>query len=176
MCRYLFLCGSFFFNLFLFVPAMAGELEVSLEIPRLDVAEYHRPYVAIWIDGADSSPINLAVLYQTHEDGEESDHGEDWLKDLRQWWRRDGRNRAMPIDGVSGATRGPGKHLFIFPEGQLPLGSLKQGKYTLMVEAVREVGGRELIKIPFTWPVEKVAEHNQNGRKELGKVRLSLKP
>jgi hypothetical protein len=30
-------------------PALAADLELSLEIPRLTVAEYHRPYVAVWI-------------------------------------------------------------------------------------------------------------------------------
>ena len=28
-------------------PALAAGLDVSVEIPRLNVAEYHRPYVAI---------------------------------------------------------------------------------------------------------------------------------
>ena len=27
-----------------------AELQVSLEIPRMNVAEYHRPYIAMWIE------------------------------------------------------------------------------------------------------------------------------
>ena len=47
------------------IPAYAAELEVSVQVPRLDVAEYHRPYVAIWIEGADQkTAANLSVWYQ----------------------------------------------------------------------------------------------------------------
>jgi hypothetical protein len=31
-------------------PALAAEVELSVEIPQQDVAEYHRPYVAIWLE------------------------------------------------------------------------------------------------------------------------------
>lgn len=35
-----------------------------MEIPRLDVAEYHRPYVALWLEKPDQSHVaNLAVWY-----------------------------------------------------------------------------------------------------------------
>ncbi|MEP1597956.1 MAG: DUF2271 domain-containing protein, partial [Hyphomonas sp.] len=29
-------------------PAIAETLDIEIGIPRLDVAEYHRPYVAAW--------------------------------------------------------------------------------------------------------------------------------
>src|SRR5690606_23963404 len=32
-------------------PAQASGLTVTVEIPRLGVSEYHRPYVAMWIEG-----------------------------------------------------------------------------------------------------------------------------
>ena len=35
------------------MPAYAAELNLSVEVPQLNVAEYHRPYVAIWLEGAD---------------------------------------------------------------------------------------------------------------------------
>ena len=44
--------------------AMAAEVKLAVEIPRLDVAEYHRPYVAIWLEKPDQSHVaNLAVWY-----------------------------------------------------------------------------------------------------------------
>ena len=44
------------------MPAYAAELDLSVEIPQLNVAEYHRPYVAIWVEGADGkTAANLAV-------------------------------------------------------------------------------------------------------------------
>lgn len=46
------------------LPAYAAELQVEVEIPRINVAEYHRPYVAIWLEGADQKvAANLAVWY-----------------------------------------------------------------------------------------------------------------
>ena len=108
------MCKRFFFGLNCLLGmlvssvAISGELELSFEIPTLAVAEYHRPYIAVWLDGGQIEPISLAVLYQIEEDGEVSDHGEKWLKDLRQWWRRSGRTTNMPVAGMSGATRARG--------------------------------------------------------------------
>ena len=46
-------------------PANAAGIKVSVAIPQIDVAEYHRPYVAVWIEREDSSiGANLAVWYQ----------------------------------------------------------------------------------------------------------------
>src|SRR5690606_8983033 len=89
-------------------PSLAADLNVTLTIPTLKVAEYHRPYVAVWIEKPDQSAVKtLAVWYDTKLAKRE---GETWLKDMRQWWRRAGRETKMPVDGVSGATRAPGKH------------------------------------------------------------------
>src|SRR5262245_14601602 len=86
--------------------AFGAELNLKLTIPRLDVAEYHRPYVAVWVENQDqSTAAQLAVWYQTDTKKED---GTQWLKDLRQWWRRGGREQQMPIDGVTGATRPAG--------------------------------------------------------------------
>jgi hypothetical protein len=157
-------------------PAVADELVISVEVPALDVAEYHKPYVALWIQNEQGVSINLAVWYQLDERGTPSEKGEEWLKDMRQWWRRIGRDTDMPVDGVSGATRAPGKHTVTFAEGKAPLGKLKKGNYVLMVEAAREVGGRELVKVPFTWPVKTATTQNAKGSKELGEVTLVVNP
>jgi hypothetical protein len=45
-----------------------------------------------------------------------------------------------------------------------------------VVEAVREVGGRELVKIPFTWPAKAPQSGNAQGSSELGAVALAIKP
>ncbi len=149
----------------------AQSLTVEMEVPRLDVAEYHRPYVAMWLAAPDNSvAAQLAVLYDLELKDEE---GEKWLKDMRQWWRRGGRSLDMPIDGLSGATRGPGKHRFQFDDR---VSDLPAGDYRLMVEAAREVGGRELIAIPFQWPPTAPASHAQQGNDELGAVVLELRP
>ena len=151
--------------------ATAADLSLSVEIPQLPVAEYHRPYVAIWIEGPDQAiAANLALWYQVR-----GDHTK-WLPDLRQWWRRGGRDLKVPVDGLTGATRPVGQQLLKFDAAQAPLASLKPGQYAVVVEAVREVGGREAVRIPFEWPIKAAKRASAAGSKELGAVALSLNP
>jgi len=151
--------------------ARAADLSVSVEIPNLPVAEYHRPYVAVWVEGADQAiAANLAVWYQLR-----GDHTK-WLPDLRQWWRRGGRDLAVPVDGLTGATRPAGQHLLKFDATKPPLAKLAPGRYALVVEAVREVGGREAVRIPFEWPIRTARRDTASGTKELGAIALSLNP
>lgn len=155
-------------------PALAADLSVKIQIPSFDVAEYRRPYVATWIENEDQSIArHLAVWYQT--DPRKQD-GTQWLKDLRQWWRRGGRAEAMPIDGVTGATRPVGEHPLSFKSGSKPLADLKPGKYNLVVEATREVGGRELQRIAFEWPGTRQQHATAQGKTELGTITLDVNP
>lgn len=155
-------------------PAMAGEIKLKVEIPRLTVAEYHRPYVAIWVERPDQSvAANLAIWYDLKLKDNE---GSKWLKDLRQWWRRVGRSVEMPVDGITGATRAPGEHQVAFAEGQAPLGKLAPGEYVLIVEAAREVGGRELLRVPFSWPPKAAQNLTAKGEHELGALAVDIVP
>lgn len=155
-------------------PAFAAGLGVNVEIPRLTVAEYHRPYVAVWVEREDQSVAStLAVWYEVNNKNAE---GAKWLKDMRQWWRRTGRELQMPIDGVTSPTRPAGKHQINVSEGSKALSALPAGAYKLVVEASREVGGRELVTIPFQWPVKKTERLLGQGSSELGAVTLELKP
>ncbi|MDG6077699.1 DUF2271 domain-containing protein [Erythrobacter litoralis] len=155
-------------------PAAAGELQVQLEIPRLRVAEYHNPYVAVWLEDANGKAVaNLDVWYDVDLRG---DDPRKWLPDMRTWWRRAGRSSTMPANGISGPTQPPGRYSLRFSEGSQPLPRLAAGSYVLQVEAAREVGGRELISIPFQWPPAKPMTGLKWGSKELGTVRLSIKP
>lgn len=154
------------------VSAQAQELAITVEVPRLQVAEYHRPYIAIWLEPRGGGDVtNLALWYDTELKDNE---GEKWLKDMRQWWRRSGRALAMPVDGVSGATHPPGGHTMDVPAGKL--NGLAAGEYRLMVEAAREVGGREMLNIPFTWPAPTPQSLSVKGEHELGEVTLKLEP
>ncbi|MEP0313766.1 MAG: DUF2271 domain-containing protein [Hyphomonas sp.] len=154
-------------------PAIAETLDIEIGIPRLDVAEYHRPYVAAWIARPDNSvAANLAVWYQQERRGE--DEGETWLKDLRQWWRRTGRQLDLPIDGVSGATRAPGTHTISLDTETSGLKDLEPGDYVLNIEAVREVGGREMVQIPFSWPAATDTPLSVSGETELGDITLNI--
>ncbi|QHE87705.1 DUF2271 domain-containing protein [Hydrogenophaga sp. BPS33] len=154
---------------------LAAGLDVQIQLPRLNVSEYHRPYVAAWIEHASGEVgANLVVWHDQNMGIEE---GGKWLRELRQWWRRSGREMRMPADGVSGATRPPGSHRLQFSEGKAPLPQqLKPGSYRLVVEAAREQGEREVVQLPFEWPPGKASQATSRGITELGEVTLELKP
>lgn len=116
------------------------ELTINFELAPIGGAT-KRPFVAAWIEDADRFQVKtLAVWY--HEDR--------WVTEMKAWFRSD-RMRAM-ADGkeifrtVSSATRPPGKYSFKWDgrdnEGKL----VKNGKYTVWLEVVREHGTYQLMK------------------------------
>ncbi|WP_421994490.1 DUF2271 domain-containing protein [Roseococcus sp.] len=154
-------------------PAAGAELRVSIELPQLSVAEYHRPYLAAWLENRRQEPVaSLSVWYDTRMRNE---HGQRWLKDLRQWWRRTGNAMTLPADGVSGATRAPGRHQLVIDAANPRLAALPPGEYSLVVEVAREAGGREMVRVPLQWPPTGPAT-SASGSSELGVVAVSSRP
>ncbi|MCW2368430.1 MULTISPECIES: DUF2271 domain-containing protein [unclassified Sphingobium] len=144
-------------------PATAGTISVT--IPRLNVAEYHRPYVAAWVEPTGGGAAQtIFVWYDVKLQGREP--GTKWLSDLRTWWRKGGRSLKLPADGVSSATRAPGTHRIALPA------TLKPGQYTLYVEAARETGGREIVSIPLQVPAK---GGSATGKSELGAITISAR-
>ena len=149
-------------------------MNIKVQIPRIDVAEYHRPYVAVWIENPDQNlNAHIAVWYLTDTKKEDD---KQWLKDIRQWWRRGGRELTVPVDGITGATKPVGEHRIVVKGDSPQLAKLAPGNYSLVVEAAREVGGRELLKIPFTWPVTEKHSATASGKTELGTITLDITP
>ncbi|AFV00046.1 DUF2271 domain-containing protein [Simiduia agarivorans] len=152
--------GFLFLALLVAHARQAAELRVQVAIPQLDVAEYHRPYVAVWIENDQRKTVAQISHWLEQEK---------WHRDLRSWWRRGGKSLALPVDGVTGATRKPGRYELVQQLELMP------GKYVLNVEAVREVGGREHIKLPFVWQGKSLTSQQQ-GKHELGAVAFTLAP
>lgn len=154
--------------------AQAADMTLKVAIPRIDTAEYHRPYVAIWLeDGQKKIVRDIAIWYERDKPQNE---GRKWLKDLRQWWRVSGRNQERPADGISGATRPVGTQTLTLQGQDERLSRLPPGDYQLVVEAAREKGGRELVRLPLAWPPAQPASHEASGEHELGKIEVSLTP
>ncbi len=153
-------------------PASAASIDLTVTIPQLKVAEYHRPYVAIWLEQPGQAAVrNLALWYDAdnREDG-----GRKWLTELRQWWRKSGRTLKLPVDGITGATRAPGPQAISFPASKLA--GLAPGNYELVVEAAREVGGKEVVRLPFSWPAKAPQTVKAAGKTELAAVTATIKP
>lgn len=153
-------------------PAGAASIDLTVTIPQLKVAEYHRPYVAIWLEQPGQAAVrNLALWY----DGDNrEDKGTKWLHDLRTWWRKSGRSLNLPVDGITGATRAPGPQAISFPAAKLA--GLKPGQYELVVEAAREVGGRDLVRLPVILGGRVPQTVKASGTGELGLVTATIKP
>lgn len=154
--------------------AVGAELAVKFEIPQLNVAEYHRPYMAMWIERPDQGvAASLAVLYDVKK---KDNGGAKWVKDLRTWWRKAGRELELPMDGVSGATRATGEQTLNFSAARNGIDKLPAGDYKLVIEAARESGGRELVRVPFSLPLKGKQSFSARGKEELGAVTLQITP
>lgn len=156
--------------------AQAGTLTLDIEIPVIDTAEYHRPYLAVWLENEDRSIVrDISVWY---EQNKANDEGKKWLKDLRRWWRASGRSQSEPADGVSGATRATGTHSITVSTSDARLAQLPPGHYTVAVEAAREKGGHELLRLPLDWPGDtgNAGSATRKGQRELGDITLSVQP
>lgn len=153
-------------------PAAAGSLTLQLTLPEIHTASYYRPYVAAWVEKAEDKAVvgTVAVWYDTRlRDG----LGKSWLRQLRTWWRTGGDQLAVPVDGVSGATRPAGTHTLQFADGKGALARLPPGRYQMAVEVAREQGDRELLRVPFEWRGAANTAHAE-GTKELGKVTVTV--
>lgn len=153
--------------------AAKNDLVIEIDIPRLNVAEYHKPYVAVWLENSNRKATQLALWYDLDMKDNE---GKKWLKDIRQWWRRVGRSAQQPFDGITSATKGPGKHKVSFALDSKAFEQLPAGDYQLRIEASREVGGKEVINIPLTWPITASEFPSEvTGKAELGNINIKLK-
>jgi hypothetical protein len=152
--------------------AVAADLTVKFDLPQLNVAEYHKPYVAIWIERPDQTIAStLSVLYDVKK---KDNAGTKWVKDLRTWWRKAGRDVQLPLDGVSGATRAAGTQTLNFANARTNFDKLPAGDYKLVLETAREGGGRELVRVPFALPVKGKVTASSAGKEEVGNVSIAI--
>ncbi|MEI6897889.1 MAG: DUF2271 domain-containing protein [Psychromonas sp.] len=130
-------------SLYLAMPSWANTIpdtatmEIQFELPSIKSSTYVRPYVALWIEDAQKTPVRTIQLWVGKDE---------WLKDLRSWWRKVGRNDPILVDAVTSATRPAGQYRFTW-DGLDDQGKrVQQGEYTFHVEVVREHGGRNYLR------------------------------
>ena len=116
------------------------ELTVTIELSLIEGYRVHRPYIAVWIENEEHAPVRtIALWFGKYK----------YLRELRAWSREEGMRSVSEdthvMNSVSSATRPPGKYTFRW-DGKDDFGNLvKSGKYTVMIEAVREHGSYQLM-------------------------------
>lgn len=149
----------------LVLSATASELEIALQLPKISEGQYHRPYVAVWVEDSSEKSVRLIEIWREKPD---------WIKDLRRFWRKTGRADQPLVDARTGATKGPGQYRLRW-DGKDDQGvAVPNGEYQLVIEAAREHGGRQLVKQKFNWDGTAVAVSVAAGN-EIGQVQLSRK-
>jgi len=146
-------------------PVSANAIWINFAIPRVEARPYHRPYVAVWLEDDARNGVKTFLVW--HEQ-------EDWLKDLRRWWRKMGRDATPPFDGVSGATPKPGDYKLSLQTVDMKGVPLKAGTYTLHLEVVREKGGREYFVQEIQLGGHTPQTYTLKGDVEIGQIVISI--
>lgn len=148
-------------------------LEIEINKPENSGRGYRRPYVAAWLVDKDGFPVRTLALWV-----QKTPPGPRWIPDLRQW-NRDDRMRLLVdetnlVDAISGPTKSAGKYKVLW-DGNDDLGKpLKEGKYTLQVEAAREHGTYQIIREPLELS-SKAFEKRLEGNVEIKSVAVNFK-
>lgn len=149
------------------VFSLNAQAETTLKL-KLTLAqqsgEYHAPYTAVWIESERAKSVRSLLLWRDDPK---------WLKDIRRWWRKVGRKDPVLVDAITSATRVAGNYTQTFSLNDDNEKPLAAGRYTLLIEVVREKGGREIIRMPFDLDGTNTS-YNASGSKELGNVNFSI--
>jgi hypothetical protein len=167
-------------------PALqqAATVHLSIELPAQG-PHSKRPYLSVWLqaDAAQSqADPNLRQPQQLLLLGEQPR----WYPELRSWWRaikpllpgsaeQQQQQLQQLVDQWAGATRKAGVHQFDWTARQADGQPLAPGHYQLLVEAAREGGGREQLKLQLHWPLAAGQVLQAQGQHELSQLRLQLR-
>jgi thiamine biosynthesis lipoprotein len=118
------------------------ELDINLELARIDDFRYRRPYVAIWVEGQDHLPVRTIAVWSGKLR---------YLPELRSWYHTAQLrgNEDDILRTVSSATRSPGRYTLKW-DGKDDEGNfVKSGEYTIYIEVAREHGSYQILRQPM---------------------------
>lgn len=143
------------------------EVKVDVNLPTSKDSSNYRPYVAVWIESEKGKVVKTISVWSKEDD---------WLKDMRRWWRKAGRYDQGELDAVTGATRRPGIHTVKWDGTDQQGNVVELGNYIVNIEAAREHGSRSWIRVPFTTDAameEKV--FTTKAAEELGSMTITVR-
>lgn len=115
------------------------ELVINLELATIEGMRVHRPFVAVWIVNQDKKPLRQIALWYNKPR---------WLNEMGSWYaiyNDQFSGGSSNISSTTSATRSPGKYTLKW-DGKDDKGNLvKQGTYTVYIEAAREHGTHQLM-------------------------------
>jgi len=117
------------------------ELTISLEVNHIEGNRIMRPFVVVWIEDEQKTPVRTVALW----------YGKfKYLTELHTWYAVESQRSDKEVDfimnSISSATRPPGKYKLRW-DGKDNTGKyVKAGKYTVAIEASREHGTYQLIR------------------------------
>ncbi|WP_444996313.1 DUF2271 domain-containing protein [Aliikangiella sp. IMCC44359] len=140
---------------------------INLTIPQLKASPYHRPYVAVWLETEKRKGVHtIAVWYEQ----------DDWLKDMRQWWRKLGKKGKHQFDAVSSATKKPNQYRINWDFKDSSNQLIPAGTYYLNFEASREEGGRDFLRQKISIGKNQSQSFELKGDYELGPISIAINP
>lgn len=139
------------------------ELLINFELSQIE-GRSHRPFVAVWVEDENHQPVrNLALWYNKPR----------WLPELRAFYAQP-RTANDNLGSVTSATRSPGAYTLQW-DGKDNAGQyVKQGKYTVCIEAAREHGTYQLMRQEMDFN-GKPKQQTLNGNVEIATAALDYR-
>jgi FAD:protein FMN transferase len=145
------------------------ELVINLEINLQREGFAKRPYVAVWVEDENHSPVRTIAIWHERDR---------YLPELKSWYLkyRDIYNTDKnALSTVSSATRAAGKYTLKW-DGKDDQGNfVKPEKYTIKIEATREHGTYQLMRQELDWNNTPQQTINLPGNVEIASASLDYR-
>jgi thiamine biosynthesis lipoprotein ApbE len=111
------------------------QVSINIDLPKLNVQRYRRPYVAVWIENGKGQSVRSITVWG---------NAPKYWPALPAWWKF-AKNDNDLVKAVTRATREPGKYEVVWDGKDDKGAQVPQGTYTVRIEVHRE-HGQDLIQ------------------------------
>jgi FAD:protein FMN transferase len=153
------------------------EFRIDFEINRPEDGggRYRRPYVAVWVENAEGFPVRNLILWVSQTGSGPFQ----WLPDLKRWYLADQARKKLDktelVLTLSRPTRPPGKYSVVWNGLDDHKKPLPRGKYTICIDAAREHGTSQSIRIPVTVDGQRFSSEDK-GNVEIKAASVTFRP